>query len=131
MDARFWQRSANSSRAPAPTKTTEKKPPARQETLKLVLEGKTLEEIARMRGRQLGSVLELVASMVEGGELAFQSGWVEAEKYAEIEKACAQHGMDRIKPLKDSLPPEITFEQIRLVAAHLRYEQTKHGSAAL
>ena len=112
-------------------KTTEKKLPARQETLKLVLEGKTLEEIARMRGRQLGSVVELVASMVEGGELAFQSGWVEAEKYSEIEKACAQHGMDRIKPLKDSLPPEITFEQIRLVAAHLRYEQTKHGSAAL
>jgi ATP-dependent DNA helicase RecQ len=111
-------------------KTTEKKLPARQETLKLVLDGKTLEEIARMRGRQLGTVVELVASMVEGGELAFQSGWVEAEKYAEIEKACAQHGMERLKPLKDSLPPEITFEQIRLVVAQLRYVQVKHGRAA-
>src|SRR6266700_478801 len=111
-------------------KTKDKKLPARQETLKLVLEGKTLEEIARIRGRQIGSVVELVASMVESGELAFQAGWVEAEKYAEIEKACAQHGMERLKALKDSLPPEITFEQIRLVVAHLRCQQAKHGSPA-
>jgi ATP-dependent DNA helicase RecQ len=110
--------------------TTDKKLPARQETLKLALEGKTLEEIARIRGRQLGSVVELVASMVESGELVFQSAWVEAGKYIEIEKACVQHGMERLKPLKDSLPPEITFEQIRLVAAHLRYEQAKQGRAA-
>jgi ATP-dependent DNA helicase RecQ len=110
--------------------TTDKKLPARQETLKLVLEGLTLEEIARIRGRQLGSVVELVASMVESGELTFQSVWVEAAKYTEIEKACVQHGMERLKPLKDSLPPEITFEQIRLVVAQLRYEQVKHGSAA-
>jgi ATP-dependent DNA helicase RecQ len=110
-------------------KTIEKKLPARQETLKLALEGKGLEEIARIRGRQLGSVVELVVSMVESGELAFRSDWVEAEKYAAIEKACAQHGMDRLKPLKDSLPPEITFEQIRLVMAQLRYEQAKQGSA--
>ncbi len=111
-------------------KIKEKTLPARQETLKLVLEGKTLEEIARLRGRQMGSVVELITCMVESGELAFQSGWIEAEKYAEIEKACAQHGMERLKPLKDSLPPEITFEQIRLVVAQLRYEQAKQANAA-
>jgi ATP-dependent DNA helicase RecQ len=111
-------------------KAAEKKLPARQEVFNLVIEGKTLEEIARLRGRQLSSVVELVASMVEGGEMAFHSGWVEAEKYAEIAKACAQHGMERLKPLKDSLPPEITFEQIRLVVAQLRYEQAKQANAA-
>jgi ATP-dependent DNA helicase RecQ len=111
-------------------KATEKKLPARQEIFKLVIEGKTLEEIAQLRGRQLSSVVELVASMVEGGEMAFHSGWVEPDKYAEIEKACAQHGMERLKPLKDSLPPEITFEQIKLVVAQLRYEQIKQANAA-
>jgi ATP-dependent DNA helicase RecQ len=111
-------------------KATEKKLPARQEVFRLVIEGRTLEEIAQLRGRQLSSVVELVASMVEGGEMAFHSGWVEAGKYAEIEKACAQHGMDRLKPLKDSLPPEITFEQIKLVVAQLRYEQAKQANAA-
>ena len=109
---------------------TERKLPAREETLKLVLEGKTLEEIAQLRGRQIGSVVELITSMVESGELAFQSGWIEAGKYTEIEKACAQHGMERLKPLKDSLPPDITFEQIRLVVAQLRYEQAKQANAA-
>ena len=111
-------------------KAAEKKLPARQEVFKLVIEGKTLEEIAQLRGRQLSSVVELAASMVEGGEMAFHSGWVEAEKYAEIAKACAQHGMERLKPLKDSLPPEITFEQIKLVVAQLRYEQAKQANAA-
>jgi ATP-dependent DNA helicase RecQ len=111
-------------------KAAEKKLPARQEVLKLLIEGKTLEEIAQLRGRQLSSVVELVASMVEGGEMAFHSGWVDAEKYAEIAKACVQHGMERLKPLKDSLPPEITFEQIRLVVAQLRNEQAKQANAA-
>ncbi|HEY2391567.1 MAG TPA: RecQ family ATP-dependent DNA helicase [Candidatus Angelobacter sp.] len=111
-------------------KATEKKLPARQETFRLIMEGKTLEEIAQLRGRQLSSVVELVASMVEGGELAFYSGWVATEKYAEIERACSQHGMERLKPIKDSLPPEVTFEQIRLVVAHLRHEQTKQANAA-
>ena len=105
--------------------TPEKKPPARQETLKLVAEGKTLEEIAKIRGRQLSSIVELVASMVESGELAFRSGWVDAGKYTEIEKACAQHGTEHLKPLKDALPPEITFEEIKLVVAQLRYERAK------
>jgi hypothetical protein len=28
--------------------------------------------------------------------------------------------MDRLKPLKEALPPEIPYEEIRLVVAHLR-----------
>ncbi len=105
--------------------TSQKKPPARQETLKLIAEGKTFEEIAKIRGRQPSSIVELVASMVESGELAFQSGWVDAGKYTGIEKACAQHGTERLRPLKDALPPEITFEEIKLVVAQLRYQRAK------
>ncbi len=111
-------------------KRTDKKLPARQETLKLVMEGKTLEQVAQIRECQLASVVELVASMVEEGAMVFRSGWVDAEKYTEIEKACAQHGMERLKPLKDALPPEITFDEIRLVVARLRHERAKRASVA-
>ena len=114
--------------ARAPKTTTEKKAPAREETLKLVARGKTLEEIAKIRGRQLASIVELVASMVESGALAFQSSWVDAGKHTEIKKVCDQHGTERLKPIKDALPPEITFDEIRLVVAQLRYEQARHGS---
>jgi len=94
-------------------------PPA-EETLQLLEAGHTLEEIAKIRGRQLGSVVSLVASMVESGELDFQPAWVSAEKLEQIKAACIQHGMERLKPIKDALPPEVTYEEIRLVAALLR-----------
>jgi ATP-dependent DNA helicase RecQ len=115
-------------RAPA-TATSSKKQPPREQTVKLVAEGKTFEEIARIRGCQVGSVVALVASMVEGGELVFREGWVEAEKRARIEKACTEHGTERLKPIKDALPAEITFDEIRLVVARLRHEQAKPQDA--
>jgi len=115
--------------ARAPKIITGKKIPAREETIGLLAQGKPLEEVAKIRGRQLASVVELVVSMVESGALAFQSSWVDAGKYTEIKKACAQHGTERLKPLKDALPPEITFDEIKLVAAQLRYEQARRESA--
>jgi len=111
--------------ARAPRTTIEKMPPAREQTLRLILQGKTLDEIAALRGRQLSSVVDLVASMVESGEIDFRSSWVDAGKYTEIEKACTQNGTDRVRTLKDALPPEITFEEIKLVVARVRHERAK------
>jgi ATP-dependent DNA helicase RecQ len=101
----------------------EKKPKPVEETKQLLTEGRTLEEIAQTRGRQFSSVVNLIVGLMERGEVEFQASWVEAEKQAQIEKACALLGFERIKPLKEALPPEITYEEIRLVAAHLRLEQ--------
>ena len=39
-----------------------------------------------------------------------------------IEAACAKMGIERLKPLKDALPPEITYDEIRLVVARVRRE---------
>jgi hypothetical protein len=39
-----------------------------------------------------------------------------------IEAACAKIGINGLKPLKDSLPPEITYDEIRLVVARVRRE---------
>jgi ATP-dependent DNA helicase RecQ len=93
-----------------------------EETLKLLAEGRTLEEIAKARGRQLASVVSLVSEMVERGEAEFQPGWITAERLEKIRGACKQLGAERLKPLKDALPAEITYEEIRLVAAHWRKE---------
>jgi ATP-dependent DNA helicase RecQ len=75
-------------------------------------------------------VVALVASMVEQGEMVFRSEWVDAERAAAIEKACAKHGMERLKPIKDALPEEITFDEIRLVVARVHFERTKQGGDA-
>lgn len=95
------------------------------ETRKLLAEGRTLEEIAQIRGRQLGTVINTVADMVLRGEVPFQTSWVDRDRLAIIEAACAKLGTERLKPLKDSLPPEITYNEIRLVVARLRRQQQK------
>jgi ATP-dependent DNA helicase RecQ len=88
----------------------------------LLREGRSLEEIAQIRGRQLSTVVNAVADLLEAGEVEFQPAWVSAEKQAVIKAACARAGLERLKPVKDILPPEISYDEIRLVVAWLRRE---------
>jgi ATP-dependent DNA helicase RecQ len=103
----------------------DKKSKPAEDTMRLLAEGRSFEEIAKIRGRQLRSVIDLVANLVDNGELQFQDGWLDDGKLASIEEACLRLGMERLKPIKEALPPEITYEEIRLVAARLRREQPK------
>ena len=93
-----------------------------KETQRLLEEGRTFEEIAQIRARTLRSVVSLVADMIERGDAEFQPHWLPAERYNQIAAACRELGMDRLKPLKEALPPEIPYEEIRLVIARLRAE---------
>jgi ATP-dependent DNA helicase RecQ len=102
------------------------------ETLRLLAEGKSLEDIAQIRSRQLGTVVSTVAALVENGQAEFRPEWIDRNKLAVIESACARvdvMNLERLKPLKDALPPEITYDEIRLVIARLRRDtaQKKAG----
>ena len=107
-------------------KQEEEKAKPAEETLRLLAEGRTFEEIAKTRGRQLSSVVNLVVALMERGELEFQPTWIDSGKREQIEKMCALLGTERLKPLKEALPPEITFEEIKLVVA--RYASGARGT---
>jgi ATP-dependent DNA helicase RecQ len=94
-----------------------------EETLRLLAEGRTFDDIAKIRGRQLTTVVNAVATLVESGQLEFDPSWIDVTRQSIIEAACAQVGTEKLKNLKDSLPPEITYDEIRLVVARLRREQ--------
>jgi ATP-dependent DNA helicase RecQ len=98
-----------------------------KETQRLLEEGRTFAEIAQIRSRTLRSVVSLVADMIERGDAKFQPNWLPAERYNQIAAACQKLGMDRLKPLKEALPPEVPYEEIRLVIARLRSETTSLG----
>ncbi|HKH99879.1 MAG TPA: RecQ family ATP-dependent DNA helicase [Candidatus Sulfotelmatobacter sp.] len=100
----------------------EKKTAPALETLRLLQAGKSFEEIAQIRGRQVGTVVNAVAVLVEKGDLDFQPAWIDRNRQAVIEAACERLGLEWLKPLKDALPPEITYDDIRLVVARLRRE---------
>ncbi|MGB0078877.1 MAG: RecQ family ATP-dependent DNA helicase, partial [Candidatus Sulfotelmatobacter sp.] len=87
------------------------------ETMRLLAAGNSFEDIARIRGRQVSTVVNAVANLVERGDLEFQPAWIDRNKQAVIEAACGKLGIDGLKPLKDALPPEITYDEIRLVVA--------------
>jgi ATP-dependent DNA helicase RecQ len=110
---RQGQRAAGSERGVKPV----------DETLRLLGEGKTLEEIAQIRGRQVSTVACAVAYLLETGQVEFQSGWVSKEKQSVIEAACARAGMEKLKALKDILPPEVTYDEIKLVVGKMRREE--------
>ncbi|MGA8491648.1 MAG: RecQ family ATP-dependent DNA helicase [Terriglobales bacterium] len=96
-----------------------------EETIRLLGEGRSFLEIANLRGRQLGSIVGLIANLVEKGELQFQPEWVDDAKLKSIEEACARLGIGALKPIKDALPPDMTYEEIRLVVAKLRSQPQK------
>jgi ATP-dependent DNA helicase RecQ len=99
-----------------------------KETLRLLKEGRTFEEIAQIRQRTLRAVVSLVADLIERGDVEFQPGWLAPERYNQIAAACHQLGMERLKALKEALPPEIPYEEIRLVIARLRAENSSKVS---
>jgi ATP-dependent DNA helicase RecQ len=103
----------------------EKKTAPALETLQLLAQGKSFEDIARIRGRQIATVVNAVAGLVEKGQLEFRAEWIDGNKLTLIEAGCASLGLERLKTLKDALPPEITYDEIRLVVARLRREESK------
>lgn len=109
--------------------STIKSKPA-METIRLLAQGRTFEEIAQIRGRQITSVVSMVADLVLKGDLEFQPSWIAPEKLLKIEAACAAHGTARLQPVKEMLPPEFTYNEIRLVMARLRSESELNSTAS-
>jgi len=111
--------------------TDERRTKPAEETLRLLRQGKSMTEIATLRQRQPGTVANTIAALVENGDVEFDDNWVDATRRSVIEAACARLGTQWLKPLKEALPPEVTFEEIRLVVARLRrVEYLKRESAS-
>jgi ATP-dependent DNA helicase RecQ len=101
-----------------------------QETLQLLTEGLTFDQIAQRRGRKVSTIVALIGSLVEKGDIQFQPSWLSPDSYAKIEAATARLGLDLLRPIKDSLPEEISFEEIRLVVSHLRCQAKSKNSVS-
>ena len=97
-----------------------------EETIRLLADGRSFEEIAQLRERRVATVIDLVAELVERGRVDFDQRWVAEDRRRQIEAAIERLGTARMKTIKDALPPEITYGEIRLIAAARR-----RGSAKL
>ncbi len=108
---------ARGERAAAPAENASR--PA-EETIALLDEGKTFDEIARIRNRQRATVVSLVANLVEQGRIECDARWVDPAHRLAIEDAAREAGLQRLRVIKDACPPEVTYEEVHLVVAGLR-----------
>jgi len=102
----------------------------REDTLRFLQEGRTFEEIAQIRGRKTSSVIDLVVKLMEEGEVLFDPKWLSTERYEQIATAVRQFGKERLKPVKEALPEEISYEEIRLVGTDLRLKERANAPSA-
>jgi len=89
-------------------------------TLQLLQAGKSFEEIAQTRGFSVRTITEHASRLVEAGKCAYRHEWIPRQHFHQIEHACHKLGFERLKPLKDALPDEITYDEIRIAVAGLR-----------
>jgi ATP-dependent DNA helicase RecQ len=110
---------------PAPGESS----PAKQ-TLRLLSEGRNFEEIARIRARQISTVVCTVANLIETGQVKLDAKWISRDAQPLIEAACLKQGIERLRDIKEAVPPYVSFEDIRLVVAHLRAENRVRARTA-
>jgi ATP-dependent DNA helicase RecQ len=112
------------------TPSVAKEPTPAEQTLRLLNEGRRFEEIARIRARQISTVVCTVANLIETGQVKLNPQWISPDAQPLIEAACLKQGIERLKDIKDALPPYVSFEDIRLVVAHLRAENRVRARTA-
>lgn len=105
------------------TPDSSRQPTPAEQTLQLLREGRTFEEIARIRARQISTIVCTVANLVETGQVRLDSKWISPDAQPLIETACLTRGVERLREIKDAVPPYVSFNDIRLVVASLRSEK--------
>jgi len=97
-------------------KPLEEKTPTNIVSYNLFKEGKTVAEIAKERNMTAGTIEGHLATFVATGEIDINK-MVSEEKQLLIKEAAKIHGRSSIKILKDNLPEEIGYSEIRMVMA--------------
>ena len=82
----------------------------------LYLQNMTLEEISKKRDFTVNTIIEHLAKCEERGKTIDWDRFIDnAEKEEKILSAINQVGVEKFKPIKDLLPEEISYEDIRIV----------------
>ena len=92
----------------------------RQQTLVLYQEGLGVEKIAMERNLKPITILNHLTELAEAGEAIDINRLVQPEHYDVIVDALHQIGDDLLKPVKEFLGDEYSYEEIRLVRAAIR-----------
>ena len=90
------------------------------DTVNLFKQGMTIEQIAQVRQRVKGTILAHLAESIQSGNNLDISTLVHPDKRKVIEEVIDLIGCDKLKLIKEKLPEDYTYDEIRLVASFYR-----------
>ena len=106
----------------AVTPSRKESSPADQ-TLTLLSQGASFEEIARARDRQVSTIACTIANLIESGRTELNPAWVSPGAQPHIEEACGKVGVERLAEIKAAAPLFVSYNDVRLVVAHVRAQR--------
>ncbi|HEX4877822.1 MAG TPA: helix-turn-helix domain-containing protein [Chitinophagaceae bacterium] len=109
--------------------TARKKGDSHAESFRLLKEGKTIAEIAKERNLTMGTIEGHLCKFIRSKEISVED-LVSKEKIFLIESALKDFDGSSTAPIKQKLPPEITFGEIKMVMAALGIMQQRKEDKA-
>lgn len=94
-----------------------------EETVALYRQGLSIEEIMQKRQFVRGTIITHLAEGIEQGMEIDLLPLVSTEKQRAIEAVIEEIGAERLAPIKERVSSDITYDDIRLVAAYYRRSQ--------
>lgn len=111
------ERKERKEKAPAEVKV-----PTRTISYNLLREGKTIEEIAKERNLAVSTIEGHIAAFISTGEVKIDELIPEKDRDL-IMEAASESGWESLALLKEKLPPQITFGQLRMMKAHAEFSE--------
>jgi superfamily II DNA helicase RecQ len=116
--------------SPSPATRPSSRPRSADETLHLAREGKNPAEIAATRGLAVSTIHGHLATLIGAGRLEL-SAVVSEEVTAQVQAVIAQVGdLSRLAPLKERLPDEISYGELRCVVEAAQRQRQELPTAA-
>jgi ATP-dependent DNA helicase RecQ len=96
---------------------------SKTESVRLLLEDTPIEAVMERTSRARSTVLGDLCELIEDGRYAPSLRlWMTEETEAAIRRAAAEAGIERLRPIKDIVGEEISYDLIHIVVASIRRE---------
>jgi ATP-dependent DNA helicase RecQ len=109
------------SRPPRERARTSRTTAVKAESMRLLLEGCPIEEVMERANRARSTVIGDLCEMIEDGR--YQPSlrlWMTEETEERIRRAAAEVGIERLRPIRDIVGDEVSYDDIHIVVATIR-----------
>jgi ATP-dependent DNA helicase RecQ len=109
-----------------PTPVAAPAPPApkqmnatRAVAFRLFSEGAAIDDVIHQTGRSRPTIVDYLSDFIRQERPSSVATWISQELYDRIAVAVKQHGTARLKPIFVALEEKVSYDDIRIVVAHL------------